>query len=29
MPERPLPTEKEVRSWLREPRNWGRWGKDD
>jgi hypothetical protein len=29
MPERPLPTEKEVMSWLRERRNWGRWGKDD
>lgn len=29
MPERPLPTEQEVRSWIRERRNWGRWGKDD
>ncbi|HBL17469.1 MAG TPA: hypothetical protein DD417_12195 [Elusimicrobia bacterium] len=29
MPERLLPTEQEVRSWLRERRNWGRWGKDD
>ncbi|MBI4254131.1 MAG: cyclase family protein, partial [Candidatus Rokubacteria bacterium] len=29
MPERPLPTEKEVQSWIRERRNWGRWGKDD
>ena len=26
---RPLPTEEEVRSWIRERRNWGRWGKDD
>src|SRR5262247_1896059 len=26
---RPLPTEQEVRSWIRERRNWGRWGKDD
>ena len=29
MPERPLPTEQEVLSWIRERRNWGRWGKDD
>jgi len=26
---RPLPTEQEVRAWIRERRNWGRWGKDD
>jgi kynurenine formamidase len=29
MPPRPLPTADEVKSWLRERRNWGRWGKDD
>ena len=29
MPERPLPTEPEVLGWIRERRNWGRWGKDD
>ena len=29
MPTRPLPTDAEVRSWIRERRNWGRWGKDD
>ncbi len=29
MPARPLPTEQEVRSWIREHRNCGRWGKDD
>jgi Putative cyclase len=29
MPEKPLPTEKEVMGWIRERRNWGRWGKDD
>ena len=29
MPQRPLPTDKEVTSWIRERRNWGRWGKDD
>src|SRR2546429_2246633 len=29
MPQQPLPTEKEVTSWIRERRNWGRWGKDD
>jgi kynurenine formamidase len=29
MPEQPLPTEKEVLGWIRERRNWGRWGKDD
>jgi hypothetical protein len=29
MPERPLPSEKEVLSWIRERRNWGRWGADD
>src|SRR5256885_14192965 len=29
MPERPLPTQKEVLGWIRERRNWGRWGKDD
>jgi kynurenine formamidase len=30
MPERPVPTEKEVLGWIRgERRNWGRWGKDD
>ena len=29
MPERPLPSEKEVLGWIRERRNWGRWGKDD
>jgi hypothetical protein len=28
MPERPLPTEKEVRALIRDRRNWGRWGKD-
>ena len=29
MPERPLPTAEEVRSYIRDRRNWGRWGKDD
>ena len=29
MPERPLPSEKEVLAYIRERRNWGRWGKDD
>ena len=29
MPQQPLPTEKEVTAWIRERRNWGRWGKDD
>jgi hypothetical protein len=29
MPQRPLPTDKEVTTWLKEKRNWGRWGKDD
>ncbi|HEU5321253.1 MAG TPA: cyclase family protein [Methylomirabilota bacterium] len=29
MPERRLPTEAQVVSWLRERRNWGRWGADD
>ena len=29
MPEKPLPTEKEVMSWIRDRSNWGRWGKDD
>ena len=29
MAERPLPTEKEVLSWIRDRSNWGRWGKDD
>jgi len=29
MPERPLPTEQEVRALIRERRNWGRWGDDD
>jgi putative cyclase len=29
MPSRPLPTEKEVKSWLRDRRNCGRSGKDD
>jgi kynurenine formamidase len=29
MAERRLPTEAEVKGWLRERRNWGRWGKDD
>ena len=29
MPERSLPTEEEVRSWIRDRRNWGRWGADD
>ena len=29
MPERPLPTEAEVRGYIRDRRNWGRWGKDD
>ena len=29
MPERPLPTEKEVRALIRDRRNWDRWGKDD
>src|SRR5213592_1386218 len=29
MPERPLPTEQDVRAYIRDRRNWGRWGKDD
>ncbi|HMH52758.1 MAG TPA: cyclase family protein [Candidatus Acidoferrum sp.] len=29
MPERPLPSEKEVLAYIRERRNWGRWGQDD
>jgi hypothetical protein len=29
MPKKPLPTEQEVRSYIRDRRNWGRWGKDD
>ena len=29
MPERALPTEAEVHSYIRDRRNWGRWGKDD
>ena len=29
MPERPLPSEKEVLGYIRDRRNWGRWGKDD
>ena len=29
MPQRPLPTEQEVKSYIRDRRNWGRWGKDD
>src|SRR3972149_3396243 len=29
MPERPLPSTSEVLGWIRERRNWGRWGKDD
>jgi putative cyclase len=28
-PTRPLPTEEEVRGYLRDRRNWGRWGSDD
>ena len=29
MPDRPLPTPEEVQSYLRDRRNWGRWGPDD
>ncbi|HLZ28370.1 MAG TPA: cyclase family protein [Chloroflexota bacterium] len=29
MPERPIPTKAEVESYLRDRRNWGRWGTDD
>ena len=29
MTERPLPSETEVRSWIRDRSNWGRWGPDD
>ena len=29
MPERPLPSEKEVLGYIRDRRNWGRWGQDD
>jgi hypothetical protein len=29
MPERPVPTKAEVDSYLRDRRNWGRWGQDD
>ena len=29
MAQRPLPTAEEVRSYIRDRRNWGRWGKDD
>src|SRR5437870_12302254 len=29
MLERPLPTEQEVRAYIRDRRNWARWGRDD
>jgi len=29
MPERPMPTQAEVESYLRDRRNWGRWGAND
>jgi hypothetical protein len=29
MPQRPLPKAEEVRAYIRERRNWGRWGRDD
>jgi hypothetical protein len=29
LPERPIPTKAEVESYLRDRRNWGRWGADD
>ncbi len=29
VPERPIPTKAEVESYLRDRRNWGRWGADD
>ena len=29
MPERPRPTEEQIRALIRDRRNWGRWGKDD
>src|SRR5882724_10049760 len=29
VPERPLPTDQEVRALIHDRRNWGRWGKDD
>ena len=29
MLERPLPTEEDVRSYIRDRRNWGRWGRND
>ena len=29
LPERPVPTKAEVESYLRDRRNWGRWGADD
>jgi kynurenine formamidase len=29
LPERPIPTRAEVESYLRDRRNWGRWGADD
>ncbi len=29
MPEHKLPTEQEVLGWIRQRRNWGRWGRDD
>ena len=29
MAERTIPTKEEVDSYLRDRRNWGRWGKDD
>src|SRR5580700_3514278 len=29
MPERPLPTEQEVRALIKSRRNWARWGQDD
>ena len=29
MPDRPLPTDKEVTDYIRARRNWGRWGADD
>src|SRR3989442_15047244 len=29
MADRKLPTDADVRSWIRDRSNWGRWGKDD
>ena len=29
MPERPLPSSSEVLGYIRDRRNWGRWGQDD